>query len=163
MLIRQLIWVLTFSLLLPSVALCAQESSPEYLSVKHIQRDFAQLYRDLQLAHFNLFINLPKKEYDKEYAKVMQTITSPMTKLQVQLLFQRFVALGDIAHSRIDLPFQTYRDFLANGGKSLPLFVSIENGKMFINDYVGEAKGVNKFDELHFSEIIRTLKHHMFE
>lgn len=125
-----------------------QQHEETMLTASQIKQDFQQLYSELQLAHYDTFFNLPKKQYDKKFEQFLLSITSPMSKLEVQVLFQQFMALGRIAHSKVDWPIAAYQAYRADGGKSLPLYVSVSKRQMWVSDYYGEEAGVERFDEV---------------
>lgn len=100
------------------------------LSVAQIKQDFQQLYHDLQIAHYDLFANTSKQEYDLAYQAWLQKIKKPMTVSETQVLFQQFMALGDVAHSRIDLPMQEFMQYLGAGGTMFPAYFNIDQDKL---------------------------------
>jgi C-terminal processing protease CtpA/Prc len=123
------------------------QTAPVYLP-EQIKKDFKQLYTDLQSAHYNLFANLNKENFDKAFDTFLQKFHKPMTLIQVQLEFQRFVALGDIAHARIDLPMDSFVSYRKAGGTALPLFLYIEDGRAWVKEFYGNENTLEQFQEL---------------
>lgn len=89
-------------------------------SAEQVRADLTQLYQNLQAASYDLYAHTSKEEYDAAYQTLMRSITAPMTQLEVHKLLMRFVALADIAHTRIDFPIDAFREFVGNDGKTLP-------------------------------------------
>lgn len=127
----------------------ANESKAETkFNVEEIKVDFTQLYTELQLAHYDLFANLSKPEYDLAYSQYLKDIVEHMTLEQAQLHFQQFVALGNIAHANIELPIQAYIAFREEGGKALPLYINIAGDRVWVEDFYGGEQGINSYDEV---------------
>lgn len=118
-------------------------------SIKALQEDFSQLYRDLQLAHYNVHANLSKPNYDRAFEAYFQGIDKPMTAIQARVYFQQFVALGDIAHASIDLPIQDFIAYRSNGGKALPLYIKIDDNRVWVDEFYGEEQGIERFAAIH--------------
>ena len=118
-------------------------------SIKALQDDFSQLYRDLQLAHYNVYANLSKPIYDRAFEAYFRGIDKPMTAIQAQVYFQQFVALGDIAHANIDLPIQDFIAYRSNGGKALPLYIKIDDNCVWVDKFFGEEQGIERFTAIH--------------
>ncbi|RTE86564.1 MULTISPECIES: S41 family peptidase [Gammaproteobacteria] len=104
---------------------------------QQIKDDFAQLYEDLQSSSYNFFAHTDKDTFDRHYLEFQNQINGNMTQLEVHRLFLRFVALADIAHTRIDFPIQFFREFLNSGGKTLPLSIRVEADSVIITEYLG--------------------------
>lgn len=143
---------ITIALMLILLLLFVEKSQastePQVFTVKQISADFAQLYDDLKLSHYDMFANLSKTEYDQHYLKYQEGITRPMTRLEVQLYFQRFVALGDIGHARIDLPISEFFKYLSQGGRILPLHIKINDGEVVVDDVVGNGIDLQRNDRV---------------
>lgn len=135
-------------LLLVLVEKSQASTEPQVFTIEQISADFAQLYDDLQLSHYDMFANLSKTEYDRQYLKYQEGIARPMTRLEVQLYFQRFVALGDIGHARIDLPISEFFEYLSQGGKILPLYIKINDGEVVVDDVVGNSIDLQRNDRV---------------
>ncbi len=122
-----------------SFTAAATTANHKVLSVEEIKADLEQLYLELQQAHFDLYANIDKSEYDSAYEKWQQGVTGSMTVMETQVYLQRFVALGDIAHASIDLPIPAFLEFWQQGGKSLPVYLSIRGDRAWIDEFYGEA------------------------
>ena len=113
-----------------------------------LRSDFAALYEGLQAAHFDLYVNTPKPDYDAAYAEAWKALDKPMSRMEARLFFQRFVARSRIAHARIDLPHQAYAEFREAGGKAFPLYIKVHDGKVRITENYSASEQVSPGDEL---------------
>jgi C-terminal processing protease CtpA/Prc len=102
------------------------------LSKESLKKDLLQLYTDLKASHVNLFENVTEQEYDTYFEKLYKSLSAPKTQLQAHILFQKFVAFGQVAHANIGFPEQAYQSWRDNGGKAFPIYVRIENERWFI-------------------------------
>ena len=117
------------------------------------REDFETLFKTLQTAHANLFVNRTKIEYQNKYDEILVQLDGDLTAFKVKMLFQEFIAYGRIAHaslSFLDEEFSKYRD---QGGKAFPVYVRIDNNKWWIaEDYSG--KNLTKEDQItHINDI----------
>lgn len=106
--------------------------SEKTYSADEVREDFAELYQRLESAHYNLYVNRTEAEYDQLFKKLRKEVKGTMTESEIRLLFQEFVAFGNIAHARIDLPADKYREYRKQGGKSFPLYIKVMDGKVYI-------------------------------
>jgi hypothetical protein len=104
----------------------------ERFSATAIRADFADLYRHLQSAHFDLYARVARRDYDRLYRRSLAEIRGAETRLEVARRFQRFVAFGRVAHARIDHQYQAHRAHLAGGGKVFPLTLRVARGRAFV-------------------------------
>ncbi len=140
--LRRLSYLLFIAISLPVAG--AQQTH----SVATLKSDFAQLYQQLQEAHRDLFANTSKPEYDAHYRRFLNDITRPMSDSQARIYFQRFVALGNNAHARIDLPVSDFMSFREAGGKTLPLYPSLRGNRAFVESYYGNEEKIKPGQEI---------------
>ncbi|BDX08368.1 S41 family peptidase [Planctobacterium marinum] len=133
--IQRIFFLLLVSLVSPFLMAHGQL---KYYSPEHIKQDFQQLYTDLKKSHNNLFANLPESQYQKHFQKSLLSIKKPMTEREIRLLFQKFVALGKVAHASIDLPINDFFTYREQGGTMLPLFIKINEDSVVVDEYLGE-------------------------
>lgn len=126
---------------LNTLAFGQAHSSDGKFSVEQLHADFHQLYQTLQTAHIDLYANITKREYDLAFANYLAQINSPMSAMQARLHFQRFVALGKVAHAKLDLPIAEFREYRARGGVMLPLFVKIDGETVYVDEVVAQQTG----------------------
>jgi len=110
----------------------ASPALDEILPVAAIRADFADLYRRLQIAHFNLYARAARPAYDRLYRTNLAAITRPESRVEAARRFQRFVAFGRVAHARIDTAYQAWRAYLEGGGGAFPLNLRVVNGRAFV-------------------------------
>ena len=112
----------------------------EKLSPAQLQEDFTQLYQDLKSSHFNLFINVDEKDYDKYFETISKELKVPLSPLQARIKFQKFVAFGKVAHAYINFPDADYRAFRDAGGRTFPVYVNINGDTWTVSkDYSENA------------------------
>jgi C-terminal processing protease CtpA/Prc len=146
---RYIFWLFLSCCFLNTSIIHATEVKTETIySSNKIKDDFKQLYKDLQSTHYNLFVNLDKHSYDNAFKTFLQKFESPMTLMQIRLEFQRFVALGDVAHARIDLPMDSFANYRKTGGTTLPLFLHIEGNRAWVNEFYGNENVIEQFQEI---------------
>lgn len=120
------------------LAIAAKPAEPRF-SVELLQQDFDALYRTLQAAHFDLFARRPKAEYDALHATMRAGITRPMTAFETEVLFQRFVAFGDVAHAHIAFPAAAWEAYRQGGGRALPLYPRFDGARFVVSDDLAEG------------------------
>jgi C-terminal processing protease CtpA/Prc len=116
-------------------------------SPEELKADFAALYAGLKEAHYDLFVNTPKAEFDRLYAAQRASLTRPMTKAQAEIEFQTFVAHGKIAHARISAP-DTYETYRAAGGPAFPIVLRIAGGRVYVGENLSGLAEVTEGDEI---------------
>lgn len=120
------------------LGLCAtMPASADTYTAEQVKADFTQLYTELQQAHYDLYANISKEQYDKHFAEFSAQIQGAMTEADIRLHFQRFMALGRIAHASIDLPIERFILFRREGGKALPLYVHIDADVVTVDEVYG--------------------------
>lgn len=140
--LRRISFLLFITISLPTAG------SQQRHSVVTLKSDFAQLYQQLQEAHRDLYVNISKPEYDALYHRFLNDITHPMNDSEARIYFQRFVALGNIAHARIDLPVSDFMAFRESGGRTLPLYPSLRGNRAFVENYYGNEEKIEPGQEI---------------
>jgi hypothetical protein len=138
--------LLVLSLLLSVHSSRAQDSGK--YSPRQVKADLKYLYQTLEASHYNLFANTPKKVFDKKYKQIVEGVKDSLTFLQVNRLFQPFVALSQIGHCNAGYPFKSYNAFLARGGRIIPFDVKVENRKAFILYNYSQDSTLQKGNEI---------------
>ncbi|KKO47758.1 hypothetical protein VT06_15410 [Arsukibacterium sp. MJ3] len=144
---RQILLILS-TVLLTSANVAHAAAPTQHYSLAMLQQDFQQLYQDLQRGSYDLFAHYPKTRYDQSFEQYLVKIDSPMTELQARKHFMQFVALANIAHTRIDLPAAQYRDFVKAGGKTLPFSFNINGADVRVASYFGSSEQVQVGDRV---------------
>ncbi len=117
-------------------------------SVEELKADFAALYAGLKEAHYDLYVNTPRAEFDRLYARHLAAIDKPMTKTQAEVRFQTFVAHGKIAHARIDFPHEAYEAYRAGGGLIFPVVIRVVAGRVYVDENNSGEPALAQGDEI---------------
>ena len=118
------------------------------IAVADLKADFEALYTGLQSAHFNLYVHRPKPDYDALYTRMLEDLETPLTPFEARVRFQRFVAYGNVAHARIDLPRTVYDTYRDGGGRSLPLYPRIVDGRFYVGEIYADGVPIRPGDEV---------------
>ena len=121
--------ILLFALVFISFGQLYAQNETKYSS-DQIKEDLDYLYSTLQKTHYNLFVNTPKKEYQKAYNVLRKSITDSLDLLNVYRQFQPFVALSKLAHCATDYPFEELYDLSFT---LFPLNVHIDKKTAYIS------------------------------
>ncbi len=62
-------------------------------SAAEVKEDFTYLYQTLAASHYDLYVNTPQKTFQKEYKRIQRVVKDSLTILEINRLFQPFVAL----------------------------------------------------------------------
>src|SRR5262249_55312940 len=116
--------------------------------VRDIKADFQELYQRLQTSHFDLYARRPKAAFDALAAKTLAAFDRPLTLFEVQTQFQRFMAFGRVAHSRIDFPTDVYSKYRDGGGKAFPLLLRIVANRAYVSENNSGLAAISLGDEI---------------
>ncbi|MDJ0653581.1 MAG: S41 family peptidase [Xanthomonadales bacterium] len=130
------------------ITLCTPALSGSMLSPDIIRKDFTQLYESLQSAHVDLYVSMSESDYDRAFRQTLERFTQPMPQTDVIAEFQRFVALGNVAHARVESAAAAFSDYLAAGGTMLPLSLRIQGDRAFVTDFFGDGPQPSPGDEI---------------
>ena len=140
-----------FGILL-SITVRASAASPPpdqtVFSPAELRADFAQMYRSLEAAHFNLYAFTPKGELDKRYAQLLGQINRPMTRFEAKILFEQFAAGVRMGHTRVDSPTTDWNAYRKNGGKGFPLQIRIADERVYVAQNLSGLDAVQPGDEI---------------
>jgi peptidase S41-like protein len=115
---------------------------------EELRADFAQMYRGLESAHFDLYAFTPKSELDRRYAQVLEKIDRPMTKLEAKVLFELFAAQVRMGHTRIDSPTAEWNAYRKNGGRGFPLSIRIVDERVYVAGNLSGLDAIRPGDEI---------------
>jgi len=118
------------------------------ISAEALRQDFAALYQGLQRAHYDLYANISRAEYDAAYTRMRGELDRPMTALEAQVFFQRFVALSGVAHARLDFPSDAYGAYREAGGLVFPLGTRTDDGRLYVAQDLSGAGVARVGDEI---------------
>jgi hypothetical protein len=117
-------------------------------SPEELRADFAQMYRGLKAAHFNLYAFTPKRELDKSYAQLLGQIYRPMTRFEAKILFELFAADVRMGHTRVDSPTADWNAYRRNGGRGFPLQIRIADERVYVAENLSGLDAVRPGDEI---------------
>lgn len=118
-----------------NIGFAKENNAPAIFTTTQLQDDFAQLYSSLKSAHINFFSNIDEAKYEQAFVIAKEKLNKPLSMLEVKIAFQKFVALGKVAHARISFPSEEYQRYRENAGKAFPIYARIQNGKWFIEEH----------------------------
>ncbi|MFK8029105.1 MAG: S41 family peptidase [Gammaproteobacteria bacterium] len=133
------------SLLLTAAASAEQ---PLSFSTKQLTEDFNALYLGLANAHYDLYANRSKSEYDALFEKTKECLKAPMTRHEAGVLFQEFVAFGNVAHARIEYDRAPYEDYRSADGETFPVYLRIVEGRAYVARDLSKNKELSPGSEI---------------
>lgn len=138
------------SIAMGASAASAPSAPPEQtvFSPAELRADFAQMYRSLQAAHFNLYAFTPKRELDKRYAQLLGQINRPMTRFEAKILFELFAAAVRMGHTRIDSPTADWNAYRRGGGRGFPLQIRIADERVYVAENLSGLDALKPGDEI---------------
>jgi hypothetical protein len=123
-------------------------SDQSVFSPAELRADFAQMYRSLEAAHFNLYAFTPKHDLDKRYAQLLGQINRPMTRFEAKILFELFAAEVRMGHTRVDSPTADWNAYRKNGGKGFPLQIRIVDERVYVAENLSGLDAPRPGDEI---------------
>ncbi len=123
-------------------------NEPVVYSAETVREDLAFLYETLQISSYDLFLNTTKADYDRAFEQVMNSITGPMTYLEISRLFEPFVSLAGFTHCTSYFPSEAYKQFHENGGRFIPFEISFWEGKVLLSANWSDNGQVEAGDEI---------------
>jgi len=124
------------------------DNAERLYSVNEVREDFSYLYETLQISSYDLFLNTKKPEYDSAFRQVLDSISGPMSLLEVSRLFQPFVILAGFSHCALEFPSEPYRQFYQNGGHWFPFEIIFQGDKVLIAANWSENENIEPGDEI---------------
>lgn len=107
-------------------------AQPALYPASVVREDLAALHRGLEEAHYDLYAHRTPAEHDQFRKVLAERIDGPMTAAQAGALLQRYAAFGRVGHARIDAPMLSFRRHLDGGGRFLPLFIRVDQGRVLL-------------------------------
>lgn len=132
-------------------------------SPEQIVEDFEYLYKTLDASHYDLYTNITKRSYDKEFKRILGSINDSMTSMQAFRILQPFVALDKHAHCQV-LPFNNYGEYYEQGGTVFPINLCFRNNKAYVLHNFSSDSTISKGDEITSinGKSLQTIKDEMF-
>lgn len=125
----------------------AQEAPQDVLSPEAVREDFSALYTGLREAAYDLNAFTPEAMYEQRYQEMLATIDAPMSRLDAQVMFQRFAALARMGHARIDFPMSGYAAFREASGAAFPVSIRVHEGAVYVES-APRGLGLEAGDEI---------------
>jgi C-terminal processing protease CtpA/Prc len=140
----RLLLPLCSALLLAAPAQARQETSDRF-TPDQVRADFDALYDGLQEAHYDLFAETPKALLDQRHAEMRAGFDRSMSRVEMEIEFQRFIALARHGHARIDAPYGEFSAHLGAGGRIFPVELRVRGGALYAAESGG---GLQAGDEI---------------
>ena len=140
-------WALCVALL----AVCAgaaEPPPPATWSAADFRAELKDLHQQLEAAHFHLYERRPKSAYVRLRRALERSATDGMTRFDVERQLRRFVAYGNVAHARIELPTADWEQYRAAGGKAFPLQLEVLGTHVHVRETLPGVAGVDVGEEL---------------
>ena len=135
-------------LIIGIILILEQCSKQVKLSANKVKEDFKYLYQTLEASSYDLFLSTDKETFDQEYDRIYMSITDSLSFLEINKLFQSFVALSNFSHCHVSFPYKSYRGFYRNEGRRFPLVIYfIDNKPRVLLDY-SENENIAIGDEI---------------
>lgn len=129
-------------------ALVAADEIDELLGPAQLRSDFHELRERLYASHIDAFVERPRAELDRQFDRLQSELDEPMTRAQAALIFQRFVAYGNVAHARVEDAGLAFVEHIEQHGGLLPFDVRLRNGEFFINEVYPGAEALRLGDRI---------------
>jgi hypothetical protein len=113
-----------------------------------LRADADALYQGLQLAHFRLDERMPRPAMDRAFAALRGALNRPLSAFEAAVHFQRFVALGRVAHARIDALAPAFEAFRASSGLAFPLRLRLRERRLYVLQNLSENEDIQPGDEV---------------
>lgn len=126
----------------------AEPAERAVFTPEELRADFAQMYRGLKSAHFDLHAFTPQRELDRSYARRLGQIDRPMNRFEAKVLFELFAAEVRMGHTRIDSPTAEWNAYRKGGGKGFPLQIRIVDGRTYVAKNLSGVDAVRPGDEI---------------
>jgi hypothetical protein len=126
----------------------AEPAERAVFTPEELRADFAQMYRGLKSAHFDLNAFTPQRELDRSYARRLGQIDRPMNRFEAKVLFELFAAEVRMGHTRIDSPTAEWNAYRKGGGKGFPLQIRIVDGRTYVAKNLSGVDAVRPGDEI---------------
>jgi hypothetical protein len=81
-----------------------------------VRAELTYLYDTLQAVSYDLYRVTAKPEFDEAYKDLYESISEPLTALDINRRFQPFIALAGLSHCKIEFPSEAYRHWYESGG-----------------------------------------------
>jgi len=128
-----------------------------------VRAELTYLYETLQAVSYDLYRVTAKPEIDEAYEDLYESISEPKTALEINRLFQPFIALAGLSHCKIAFPSDAYRQWYEDGGMFFPLEIAYSNNRAIVvanwsdNTEINTGDQILAIDGVDFSEVLQDL------
>jgi len=136
---RSHIYKITLALVLILSFLCTQLIAAETISSEQSIEDAEYLWDKLETVHPNLYFETTKREAESKFQDIVDLLEAEESwpKLELYRLLAPFVASFKDGHTFLSIN-QEFLHYADNGGKIIPLMVSVKNGKLIVAGNLSE-------------------------
>ncbi|NQY41298.1 MAG: hypothetical protein HRT80_14495 [Henriciella sp.] len=118
-----------------SILICASliaGAQAEEFTPDQAKADLERLYSGLKSAEADLFAATPKAVFDRHYEELKAGYKSPVSEADLFSDFQKFAALANHGHTRLEGLSPAWPDYMARDGKLFPLSLSVSHGEVIV-------------------------------
>lgn len=116
------------------VALSLQVSPPTdpVFDAETLRAELEDLHTTLEASQYDLYAITPRDVFDRHRAHIHESLTEPLTLTETQILFQTYLALARIGHTRIDFPAAAWSGHVSEGGVMFPVSLRVHQGRVWV-------------------------------
>ncbi|MEL6666842.1 MAG: hypothetical protein AAFQ24_11960 [Pseudomonadota bacterium] len=118
-----------------SIFICASliaSAQADEFTPEQAQADLERLYSGLKSAEAHLFASTPKAVFDRHYEELKAGYQTPVSEAKLFSDFQKFAALANHGHTRLEGLSPAWSDYMARDGKLFPLSLSVSHGDVIV-------------------------------
>lgn len=142
------VWALICMSWTGTAAATAAETPPASWEAAEFRAELSDLHRQLEAAHFHLYERRAKADYQRLHRQLDRAAHDGMSRFEVEKQLRRFVAYGNVAHARIELPMADWEQYRAGGGKAFPLQLEVVAGHVQVLELLPGVRGPAVGEEL---------------
>lgn len=113
---------------------------------EQLRADLRQLRATLYASHIDAFAERDREAMDREFERVLARIEAPMTRADAAILFQRFVAFGNVAHARVEDAGIGFAAHVEADRPIVPFDIRVVEDSMHIADVYPGGEGLQPGD-----------------
>ncbi|AKS41871.1 S41 family peptidase [Wenzhouxiangella marina] len=125
---------ITALLLCLLTSLVVADTRENLLGPDELRADFEQLRSELYASHIDAFADRSRAELDRHFRTLLPELAQAMPREQAALIFQRWVAFGNVAHARVEDAGLAFVQHINAGGGLLPFDIRVQDGEFYISE-----------------------------
>jgi hypothetical protein len=128
-----------------------------------VRAELTYLYDTLQAVSYDLYRVTAKPEFDEAYKDLYESISEPLTALDINRRFQPFIALAGLSHCKIEFPSEAYRHWYEGGGMFFPLDIAYSNNRAIVvanwsdNTEISSGDQILAINGINFPDVLQDL------